>query len=454
MYQMGSPRIIGSHTHSHRCGPLVSGAALIVLLLQASTVPALAVEPGPNRTPGPVMPSANLGRPGKYHVDCMKAGYGYWVCVPVSYSEDHPAGLHIFFHGQHGQGGAPEFGQWESTFLKPYNLIGINMQYMDGDNMADTSGKVDAAQEAIAQTIADYKIIVGRGVVSSFSGGGLPHSLLASKESKVRGPLWPFCHSALYSSNYRVDASQGTPMSWYIGVGTEEWTLADLGPDATRRTEELYQAQKKGASPDVHFKIIPGKGHQITAADVQESASAFPRSDLAYAPFLYAPDFAEPDLRTPVALANGLVLGPAQAALAKLNAKKGLADAVKAKVALITAAIDERLSAISALATQLASDDPTLSAYYLPLFQAECKGTPIEKSLHALLVTLSKDKAATRSLLAHDEFIAVFPALLTGGGASPTLMPDKVAPLMELVKALAPTSQTGRMAAEMLLLRK
>lgn len=401
-----------------------------------------------------VVPSANQGKPGKYHVDCKKTGYGYWVCVPASYSDTNPAGLHLFFHGQHGQGGAPEFGQWETYFLKKYNLIGINMQYMDGDNMADTSGKVDAAQEAIAQTLVDYKIIIGRGVISSFSGGGLPHSLLATKESKMRGPLWPFCHSALYSSNYRVDASQGAPMSWYVGVGTEEWTLADLGIDATHRTEELFASQKKGASPDVHFKIIPGKGHQVTNADVEESATAFPRCDLAYAPFLYAPDFAEPELARAVAMANGLFLGPAEAALDKLAAKKGITDALKTKIDTVKAAIDARITAVSALAAQLATDDPTLASYYLPLFQAQCKGTSAEKGLHALLVTASKDKTFALSLLAHDQFVSVFPSLLTGGGTSPTLMPDKAPLLAELAKAMSGTSQTGHMAAEMMLLQK
>ena len=107
-------------------------------------------------------PSANKGKRGSYQCHTSIAGCDYWVCVPASYSDDKPAGIHVFFHGQNGQGGAPNFGQWQKAFLEPFNLIGINMQYQDGDNAKDTPGKVAAAREAIGQTLADYKIIAGR----------------------------------------------------------------------------------------------------------------------------------------------------------------------------------------------------------------------------------------------------------------------------------------------------
>ncbi len=430
---------------------IVSGCFLVFMVAVSARAAELAKDKGQSG----LQPSANQGKSGKYHVDCKKKGYGYWVSVPASYGEANPAGLHLFFHGQHGQGGAEWFTQWDTYFLQKHNLIGINMQYMDGDNMADTDGKVAAAQEALAQTIADYKIIVGRGVICSFSGGGLPHGLLATKESKSRGPTWPFCHTALYSSNYRVDASQGAAMSWYIGVGTDEWNLAgaNLGIDATHRTEELYAALKNGAPPDLHFKIIKGKGHQVLDEDVAESARAFPRSDLAFAPFVYAPDFNEPELKNIVAAANALQLGSASSALDKLASKAGITAPLKDKAEALKAKIDARTGAISALAKQLAADDPTLTAFYLPIYLAECKGTPIEKDLRALFATAGKDKSFQLSLRAHDEFVKLFPALLGGGGTSPTLVPDKAAPLADLVKALSPTSQTGHMAAEILALK-
>jgi hypothetical protein len=91
-------------------------------------------------------PSANKGKRDKYQCHTSREGYDYWVCVPSSYSDDNPAGIHIYFHGQGGQKSAPHFGQWAENFLDTYNLIGINMQYQDGDNAKDTVGKTAAAR--------------------------------------------------------------------------------------------------------------------------------------------------------------------------------------------------------------------------------------------------------------------------------------------------------------------
>jgi hypothetical protein len=429
-----------------------STASLLLAAILALPAALAAAETPPD---APVPPSANKGRAGKYHVD-LKTGYGYWIEVPNSYSEAKPAGIHLFFHGQNGQGGAEWFNNWEGPFLEAHDLIGINMQYMDGDNMKDTAGKTAAARRAIAQTIADYKVVVGRGVICSFSGGGLPHALFADQASKTRGASWPFCHVALYSSNYRTDAAQGCPMSWYIGVGTAEWNLAgaNLGIDACHRAGEIYGALARGACPDFHFKIIKDKGHTILPEDVAESARAFPRSDLAFAPFLYAPDYAEPELKGIVAACGALQLGPALAAIDKLKARPTAAEAVKAKADAIGALIAARIERIRAVANGLADEDAVLAAYYLPLYVAQCKGTPAEKELKTAMQRATKDKGWQPTLAGHAEFIKLFPQLLAGGGASPDLVPDKVAPLEALVKAMKPSAQTATMAAEVLALRK
>src|SRR5579862_9830334 len=208
--------------------------ASLVLLF----APALAGAQANPQTPPAAKPSANAGKHGQYRCKTSRAGYDYNVYVPAGYSEESPAGLHLFFHGQNGQGGAGNFGTWATHFLDRFNLIGINMQYEDGDNAKDTEGKVKSAQEAVAQTIADYKIVVGRGVVSSFSGGGLPHALFYDGQAKGgRGSAWPFCHAAMYSSNYRTKPAQQkvTPMTFSISVGQGEWTLASLGADGLSR---------------------------------------------------------------------------------------------------------------------------------------------------------------------------------------------------------------------------
>ena len=127
--------------------------------------------------PETVKPSANAGKLGEYNAPTSVGDYSYHVHVPQGYSEQNPAGIHLFFSGQGGCSDNKWFGQWAKFFLEPFNLIGINMKYPDGDNMKNLEGKVKAAQEAIAQVEADYRIVIGRGAIASFSGGGMPHGM-------------------------------------------------------------------------------------------------------------------------------------------------------------------------------------------------------------------------------------------------------------------------------------
>ncbi len=343
--------------------PALNAAACALLLMLVGILGA-ASDP---LDPGPIAPSANKGRSGTYQVE-LGGGYNYYVCVPASYSDSKPAGLHIFFHGQGGQGGAPNFDGWRGPFLEAYDLIGINMQYMDGDNGRDTQGKARAAHHALLQTMADYKIVVGRGVICSFSGGGMPHGTLANGYSRTRGRDWPFCHSAIYSSNYWANAAQGCAMSWFVSVGTKEWGLATptLGQVGTARTGDLYDALRHGGCSDIHFKITKDKGHTITAEEVAASATEFARSDLAFAPFLYLPDYGDKALSGPVRACAALALGPASAMLAKLKAKTGNPPELAAKIDALQSLVDARVARIQAVSTQLCADDPVLASYYLP----------------------------------------------------------------------------------------
>src|SRR5438552_3368116 len=106
------------------------------------SLPAAELTPA---TPGIAKPSANKGKIGQYQCHTSHPGYDYWVAVPSSYSDDNPAGLHVFFHGQSCPGTAegliPIWSKYESD---PFNIIQVNMQYQDGDNEKDTEGKVAA----------------------------------------------------------------------------------------------------------------------------------------------------------------------------------------------------------------------------------------------------------------------------------------------------------------------
>ena len=411
----------------------------------SSLIAAQQADPGAE-----VKPSADQGRTGKYQVT-QANGYNYWVCVPPTYSAEHPAGIHLFFHGQGGQGGAEHFEGWNDAFLNKYDLIGINMQYMDGDNMRDTAGKTAAARRAVAQIIADYKILIGKGVISSFSGGGLPHSLFSNQASKMRGRDWPFCHSALYSSNYRTDAAQGCPMSWFVSVGTQEWTLATLGIDGYHRTSELFAQIPLGGCSDVHFKITRNKGHSVDPREVASSSDEFVRSNLAFAPFLYAPDYAEPELRALVGCCGELDLGHASTLIAKLT-KSPLAPTLAAKIGAIRALVDERLQQITELSEHLAVDDPPLATYYLPLFQSHCHGTPADKAITAAIKAASRDPQCSSTMQGYAAFIQEFPSLLPGDGSSPRPVAAKIPDLTAMVKAMKASSEAGIMAGEFLAL--
>jgi len=89
--------------------------------LLSSLAPAAAPPAAP--APQPEKPAAgNKGRTGSYQCTTSHAGYNYYVCVPKGYSDESPAGLHLYFHGQGSGGSAPNFGQWAKHFLEPFNL--------------------------------------------------------------------------------------------------------------------------------------------------------------------------------------------------------------------------------------------------------------------------------------------------------------------------------------------
>ncbi|HVR86903.1 MAG TPA: hypothetical protein VMU54_21445 [Planctomycetota bacterium] len=420
-------------------GLLASGLILLAPLQAGS-------QANPPARPAP-KPSDNAGKKGTYLIKTSRPGCNYYVCVPGSYSEEKPAGLHLFFHGQNGQGGAPNFGTWSKFFLDPYNLIGINMQYEDGDNARDTEGKVKAAQEAIAQTIADYKIVAGRGVVCSFSGGGLPHALFYDGQAKNgRGATWPFCHAALYSSNYRTKPSQqkSTPMTFFISVGQGEWTLASLGADGLARMTELLGDTAQGAPSDLYFKVIKGKGHSIADEEVGESVNGFRRGDLAFAPFVYGPDYPEKEFRVIVEESNALLLGRAVTAIERLP------EPLKAKGAKLREKIDARVQSVLALAKELAEGDPVLYTFYGPIFTRQLQGLPEAKELKEILSGATKRPAHSKTLALVPAFQKNYRSFFEMSG----MMNPAQAPLLEQVKSVAgPGSQYGRMAADYLLLK-
>jgi hypothetical protein len=397
-------------------------------------------------------PSANKGKTGKYQSHTSHPGYDYWVNVPPSYSDDNPAGLHVFFHGQ----GCPQTAEstiemWEK-YEAPFNLIQVNMQYQDGDNEKDTAGKVAAAREAIAQTFADYKIVAGRGIVCSFSGGGLTHGLLFKNYAKTRGPDWPFCHSALYSSNYRVPApGAAPPMSWFFSVGSAEWGMAKptLGSDATEHVLELETAAGKSGVPDICFKILKGKDHHIDDLEIAEAAKGFRRSELAFAPFVYEADY-DKELAPIAKQANTLALGPALSAVDRVLTGKNTPDAVKTKAESLKKHLTSRVAAILKVAQDLADNDAILCNYYGPKYTQELAGLPEAKDLQAIL----SKSTAVKQLPQVGQLFGTFKVQLKTMFSPSCQLSAAAVPYLEQVqRAAGEKSQFGGMATEFLLLK-
>ncbi|MBN8524270.1 MAG: hypothetical protein J0M02_02920 [Planctomycetes bacterium] len=388
--------------------------------------------------------SGNAGKAGSYQVQCGQAGYSYWVNVPASPAGTH-FGLHVFFHGQNGQGGAQHFGQWEDRLLKTYDLIGINMCYADGDNMKDTGGKVAAARAAVLQVMADYPVVPGRGMVACFSGGGLPCGQWYAEAARNRGPAWPFTALALYSANYRSGVQPLPETGWFVGVNQQEWTLAQLGATQTARFGEALAAIAK-SGPDQRFLCLPGVGHSIDNRAVDAAAELFHRVDLAYAPFIHVPEGMPRQLLPIIAQANDGNLGAAATALAKLKPGAVPAEAVED----LQKRIDARAAAQVALITSLAANDLHLAAFYGNRFAKGLKSHAREAELTAAMAPVLKErKAAQAAAGALDAFAKLFPQVFVKDA---TIAAQAVPALEQMVKAAGERSNLGRMAADLLAL--
>lgn len=387
-------------------------------------------------------PSGNAGKSGTYQVETGSPGYSYFVRVPAQGLPDAHWGLHLFFHGQNGQGGAKDFGLWQDT-LDADGLIGINMCYADGDNLKDTAGKVAAARAAVLQVMADYPVVPGRGMVACFSGGGLPCGLWYSESGRTRGLAWPFLAQALYSSNFRVGVQPQPETGWYVGVNTDEWTLAELGQTQTARFAEALGGMAK-SGPDMRLLVMNHLGHTIPREGVTEAKDLFRRLDLAYAPFLH-PGAYPVKLARIVATANAGQLAAAVTALGRL--KEDPATAVP--LADLHTRIEARVAAQLAMVADLAKRDPLLANWYGVRFSRGLKGHPREAELRTILAELAKAKSVAPAAAAAEAFAKGFSRIFAGG---PVISQQALPLLEQTVKAAGAESLYGRMAAELLAL--
>ena len=160
-----------------------------------------------------------------------------------------------------------------------------------------------------------------------------------------------------------------------------------------------------------HYQL--GKGHAISAEDIRISAEGFRRFDLATAPFLYAPDYPEPEVRNIVAQANAQQLGRAANALDVLLAKADLALEIKAKAGTVRRHIDDRAEAILAVAKTLGESGPILAAFYAPLYEKALAGHPKEEAMKALLKPGLEMYRKKRLKTTQEEFAKAFAGMFS-----------------------------------------
>jgi hypothetical protein len=414
--------------------------AFLALLLLATV--ARAVEAPPSLP----KPSANAGKVGTYEVACGVPGYTYFVCAPERPADGRAYGLHLFFHGQHGNGGASYFGSWEPVLLRPFGLIGINMYYADGDNLRDTAGKVAVAKAAVLQVMADYPVAPGRGMIACFSGGGLPCGQWYSANGTTRGLSWPFSSLALYGANFLASVQKGPTTAWFVWLAKDEWALGqpNLGSTQNRRfAEALGLIDQLGW--DQCMRIVEG-GHGVHEPEVATAARLFARNDAFNAPFLYLPEWSERPLAAAAALANAGQLGAADQALGKIKDAKIPADRIEA----LRKAIDARAAIQLALLTDLADQDPRLATFYAPLARTALKDHPKGGDLKPLLERIAKDRAKVAAADAAVRAVAkIWPSVFPGRAA----VNAKSAPVLEqALAALGATSDLGLLMQETLAL--
>jgi len=234
-------------------------------------------------------------------------------------------------------------------------------------------------------------------------------------------------------------------------VGREEWTLAGagLGESQTGRIADCLREAVQGGCPDVNGWITK-KGHTIEDAEVAASAEGFRRSDLAYAPFLYVPDWMERELAPLARDANGAGLGRAVKGVERLLSNDKLEEGLKAKARKLQAKLAARVKATVELVKELAAQDPVLCEHYAKILIPRLGELPEAKEVRDAVAEGRKAKGYVQTLAMFAPFEKNFRQFFKSTG-SPN--PEQVPFLEQVRKTVPEKSLMGKMAAQYLLLQ-
>jgi len=305
------------------------------------------------------------------------SNHRFWVFLPAGFDPNEPASLLVYNHGW-GSGGSdtnPWFHKWESAFGGE-NMVFVKMSFQN--NPSTSSTHQNSIKYAIAKVAATYKIVLGRGVLTGFSAGGLPSSRLISD---LGG--WPFNHVLAKSMRFEIPIpSTLAPMSWTFAVGQNEWNSYNLGQTATSRMNELVMEGQLGGSMDLHLHVVTDAGHNVVLSDetIESSVAAYRRSAAFLAPFIYQPDYSEAELQPIVDACQDLDLGTASSLLVELIDTTANATLLTKALELRTH-LETRVDEMFVILAELGADDPILAEYYATVGSEQLLGHPRENEM-------------------------------------------------------------------------
>ncbi len=394
-------------------------------------------------------PSENKGRMGQYTVSTPIKECNYHVYVPQNYSDDKPAGIFIFVHGTGSAADNKNF-RLSKIFLDNLHMIGIHMQFLDGRPSVNCSEKIKASEYAVAQVQEDYKIIPGRGVISSFSEGGYWQHMYFNvyKDKMAPDKQWPFMHHHVMSANWSRPTADKTFMSYYIACGNPK--KPGGGDNGIGYMNPLYAMTIKAETQQTFYSMSKNQGHAPYKEDFIESVEQFKIIDVIKAPFLYEPDWSGKELAQIAAQAN---VRNFQTALKALEKVEGNKTTNKEKARLLKGKIEQRINEVCSMANELLLKDIILTENYMPIILKQLGSLPQGKILadswNAARKSASYKRAIELNYSFRNEFVNLmginYKKLDYG------VVYDQYIPLLrECVQVAGEKSQLGKMAVKLI----
>ncbi len=338
----------------------------------------------------PLSPSENAGRIGLYQVPIGTGDQCYTVYAPSTYSETAPAGLYVYLHGMRSAESAKAVPN--KDLCDQLNLIGISPSYPNLDLNESQAPRSEIVRQAIRQVCKDYRILLGRGIISSFSAGGAVHGQLYQDAKGIHGPDYPFNLSMTFGSSWRGGA-QGpiNGCAWLFSVGSDEYQTSGRGSRMLACSTNRFNSVLKGSVPEVFFRIIKNGGHKVHRETFTDAIAAFKRTELAVSPILCTEGLPKnKTLQKAVHQANSLQLGAAIKTIQKIL-KKDADTPIGLSAKHLQVKIEERVKAQHTLVDELSTVDTHLATWYCTTFSKQQKGMESAKELKGRLKSMKKD---------------------------------------------------------------